>query len=111
MVELLRRLFGERAAAALDAPFVLGDRQLLRSIFETAGVENAEIRTEVGTARFPSLASWIYTDIRGWTLADMLDDDQFDQLQREAQTALQSFVTVDGTVEFAAPAHIVTATR
>jgi SAM-dependent methyltransferase len=110
MVELLRRLLGEQAAAAMGAPFVLGDRQLLESIFEAAGIEDAEIRTEVGTARFPSLASWVFTDIRGWTLAEMLDDDQFARLQHEAETELRPFVTERGTVEFASPAHIVTAT-
>ncbi|HZO26789.1 MAG TPA: class I SAM-dependent methyltransferase [Chloroflexota bacterium] len=109
MVELLRRLFGEQVAAALDAPFVLGDRDLLQSVFEAAGIVDAEIRTEVGTARFPSLASWIYTDIRGWTLAEMLDDDQLARLQHEAETELRPFVTDRGTVEFAMPAHIVTA--
>ncbi len=110
MVDLLRRLFGDGVAAALDAPFVLGDRELLRSVVDTAGIEDAEVRTEVGTARFPSLASWIHTDIRGWTLADMVDDDQLTRLQHEAETALRPFVTDDVRVEFAVSAHIVTAT-
>ena len=110
MADLLRRLFGDQVASALDAPFVLGDRDLLSSIFDAAGIAEAEIRTEVGTARFPSLAEWIFTDIRGWTLADAIDEDQFERLQREAETALRPFVTDAGTVEFAMPAHIVTAT-
>jgi hypothetical protein len=109
MANLLRRLFGDEAAVSLDAPFVLGDRELLRSVFDAAGIADAEIMTETGTARFPSLASWIYTDIRGWTLADAIDDEQFARLQHEAETALRPFVTESGTVEFAAPAHIVTA--
>ena len=110
MADLLRRLFGDGAAASFDAPFVLGDRDLLRSIFDAAGIADAEIRTETGTARFPSLAAWIFTDIRGWTLADAIDDDQFARLQQEAETMLRPFVTEAGTVEFAMPAHIVTAT-
>jgi SAM-dependent methyltransferase len=111
LADLLRRLFGEDAAAALDAPFVLGDRALLASLFAGAGIAGAQIATVPGTARFPSLASWIYTEIRGWTLADAIDDAGLDRLQREAAQEMQPFVTVDGTVEFAAPAHIVTATR
>ena len=109
MADLLRRLFGDGVASALDAPFVLGDRDLLRSIVDAAGIADAEIRTETGTARFPSLAAWIYTDIRGWTLADAIEDDQLARLQREAETALRPFVTDAGTVEFAVPAHILTA--
>ena len=110
MADLLRRLFGDEAATAFGAPFVLGDRELLRSIFDAAGIADAEIRTEAGTARFPSLNAWIFTDIRGWTLADAIDDDQFARLQQEAETVLRPFVTEAGTVEFTMPAHVVTAT-
>jgi len=70
-----------------------------------------QITTVTGTARFPSIESWVYTDIKGWVLADLLDDDQFALLLREAQQALSSFVTADGTVAFSAPAHIISAAK
>jgi SAM-dependent methyltransferase len=111
MVALLRRLFGDEVAGALDAPFILGDRQLLSSLFAEAGIPEAEVTTQVGTARFPSIESWIYTEIRGFTLADVLDDEQFELLLREAASALRPFVTADATVAFNAPAHIVLATK
>jgi ubiquinone/menaquinone biosynthesis C-methylase UbiE len=108
MTELLQRLFGDQAANALRAPFVLGDPQLLQRLFAEAGLPEARITTQAGTASFPSLESWIYTDVKGWTLADLLDDAQFAHLLNEAQSALQPYVTVGGTVAFDAPAHIVT---
>ncbi|MCL5994980.1 MAG: methyltransferase domain-containing protein [Chloroflexi bacterium] len=111
MTDLLRQLFGEQIAVALHAPFVLGDTQALRDLFAGAGIPNAQITTRDGTARFPSIQSWVYTDIKGWTLADMIDDAQFERLLQEAGRALQPFVTADGTVAFSAPAHIVTATK
>src|SRR5688572_6939023 len=77
MSDLLRQLFGEEVARALHAPFALGERQLLRSLFAEAGISDAEITTQMGTARFPSIEAWIYTEIKGWTLADVLDDTQF----------------------------------
>jgi hypothetical protein len=49
--------------------------------------------------------------VRGWTLADMIDDTQFTRLLEEAEKALRPFLTADGTVAFDAPAHIVTATK
>jgi SAM-dependent methyltransferase len=110
MGDLLRRLFGENVAQALLAPFSLGDRPVLSSVFADAGILDAQITTRRGTAHFPSIESWIYTEIRGWTLADVLDDAQFERLLREARTALQRFIGVDGTVTFDAPAHIVTVT-
>jgi ubiquinone/menaquinone biosynthesis C-methylase UbiE len=111
MTDLVQRLFGDQVADALRAPFVLGDPQNLRSLFAEAGIPNAQITTQEGTARFPSIQSWIYTDIKGWTLADVLDDAQFDRLLKEAEQVLRRFTTAEGTVVFSAPAHIVTATK
>jgi ubiquinone/menaquinone biosynthesis C-methylase UbiE len=111
MAGLLDQLFGNQVAQALRAPFTLGDQQLLRSVFAEAGMPDAQITTQGGVARFPSIQSWVYTDIKGWTLADMLDGAQFDRLLTEAEQVLRPFVTADGTVAFSAPAHIVTATK
>jgi SAM-dependent methyltransferase len=111
VADLLQRLFGSQVAAALRAPFVLGDIPMLRSLFADAGIPDAQITTQAGTARFPSIRSWVYTDIKGWTLADVLDDAQFEQLLREAERDLRRFTTAEGTVVFSAPVHIVTAIR
>jgi SAM-dependent methyltransferase len=110
MTALLQRLFGAEMAAALRAPYVLGDPQILRSLCEAAGIPDVQVITQDGTARFPSIQSWVCTEIKGWTLADALDAAQFELLLREAEGALQQFVTADGTVEFSSPAHIITAT-
>ena len=111
MVALLRRLFGDEAANALYAPFCLGETGPLMALFAEAGIEGAAVQTQVGQARFPSLRDWVHTDVKGWTLADLIDDDQYALLQAEAQTALAGFVQADGRVEFDAPAHIVSAAK
>jgi len=111
LTRLLQTLFGEQVAQVLRAPFVLGDRERLVALLMEAGLVQARVETQQGTARFPSIGSWIHTDIRGWTLADRLDDGQLDLLLREAEKALRSFTTPDGAVAFAAPAHIVTAVK
>jgi predicted SAM-dependent methyltransferase len=108
---LLRRLFGDRAADALRAPFALGDPSALRSLFEAAGIPSETLMTHRGTARFPSIRDWMRTEIKGWTLADMIDDAQFSRLLAEAENVLRPFLAADGTVAFEAPAHIVTATK
>jgi hypothetical protein len=53
----------------------------------------------------------MYTDVKGWTLADVIDEAQFALLLHEAEKVLQPFVAADGSVVFDAPAHIVTATK
>lgn len=111
MTQLLRRLFGDEAANALHAPFNLGNTDDLMPLFAQAGIEGAQLETGSGEAHFPSLGTWLHTDVKGWTLADLIDEAQYEILKREAQTALASFVGEDGSVVFAAPAHIVTATK
>jgi hypothetical protein len=110
-VGLLQRLFGEQAANGLRAPYVLGNTEALQSLFAEAKIPNAVITTYSGTARFPSIQSWVFTDIKGWVLADRLDDAQFERLLTEAETVLAPFVNAEGGVMFASPAHIVTAVK
>ena len=113
LVALLQRLVGERAADALRSPFVLGDPQELSALFANAGIASAVVTTQVGTTRFPSIRSWVETDVKGWLplVQVVLDERQSEALLAEAERALQSFVTSNGTVEFVMPAHIVTARK
>lgn len=107
MAEVLEALFGSAAAQAIRMPYTLGDKQKLADLFAAAGIEDLDIQTIVGKARFPSLDTWIYTDIKGWTLAGIIDDDGYEQLRHYAPKKLSRFVLPDGSVEFDAPAHLV----
>ena len=111
VTRILSRLFGEGIADLLRSPYSLGDSNRLQALFAEAGVGSVRVRREPGTARFPSIRGWMECDVRGWTLADELDDDQFEQLVSEAERELRPFVTVDRTVEFSHPALIVTAEK
>lgn len=111
MVALLQRLFGQRAADALRAPFAIGDPGMLAALAEDAGITGATIETRDGIVSFPSLDAWVHTDVKGWTLADMIDDAQFRTLLDAARSELSAFVQADGTVSFAGPAHILTAVK
>ena len=111
MTALLQRLFGDRVADALRAPFALGDPETLASQFARAGISVIQLRTVVGAARFPSIESWVHTDVKGWTLADLIDEAQYGQLLQAAQAELTPYVQRDGTVAFSSPAHIVIAAK
>jgi len=104
---LFQRLLGDEAAD--EVPYSLGDQNILRQLFADAGISDVNIETHEGTARFPSIESWIYADVKGWTMDDMIDDEMHALLLSEARRELTSFVTADGTVAFPAPAHIATA--
>lgn len=111
MASLLERLFGARIASELHAPFALGNREALRSLFAGSGIPNVGVSTQPGEARFPSIEDWVRTDVKGWTLAELIDDEQYRLLLREAGTTLRPYVRANGEVAFDAPAHIVTAEK
>ncbi len=106
MTELLRDELGPQAARSLEQPFVLGDPSDLRALLQAAGLRDVEAAEVPGSARFASLRDWLHTDIRGWTLADSIDDETFERLVAAAAPRLGAFVGPTGAVEFAAPALI-----
>jgi SAM-dependent methyltransferase len=110
MAALLQRLFGDRAADALRAPFVLGDPDRLLRLFAEAAIP-ARIGTSDGTARFSSIQAWMHTDVKGWTLAELIDEDQYGVLLDAAERELAGLRRPDGSVAFRMPAHIVTASQ
>lgn len=55
-----------------------------------------DITRHRGIARFASLEGWLHTKIRGWTLADTIDDDGFTPLLNEAADRLADLATEDG---------------
>lgn len=109
-VALLERLAGRRAADALRAPFVLGDRAALTSLFQDAGAASVEVSTHRGKARFPSIRTMVEADLRGWlpVMGVFLEEERIERILGEAEEALSQYVTAEGTVEFDSPAHVVT---
>jgi ubiquinone/menaquinone biosynthesis C-methylase UbiE len=111
MTRLIARLFGDEVADLLRAPYSLGDRVQLAALASAAGIRNAHVDRVEGEAVFPSIRSWVHTDVRGWTLASKLDDEQFERLVAAAEEDLADLVGPDGQVRFAHPALIVSATN
>jgi ubiquinone/menaquinone biosynthesis C-methylase UbiE len=112
LAELLQRLFGHQVADAFRAPFALGDRKLLRTLCDQAGLRNAGIERANGSVRFESIASLVSTERACvWTLGGLLDDGQFDRLLEEAEESLHPFATTGGNVAFVMPALIITADK
>lgn len=109
--QLLKRLFGDKVANELRGPYSLGDTDELAKLFASAGIENATICTKHGLTRYPSIDDWMHMDVKGWTIGEMISDDQYAQLVGEAHKDLSQFVQENGEVVFASPAHIITAIK
>lgn len=61
-------------------------------------------------ARGPT--GWLDAEIRGWTLAETMDQTQYALLQAAAGPALRAFIQAGGTMaSFPHPAHVVTAVK
>lgn len=73
LADLIERLFGAAAARSLRAPFQLGDHATLADI-ASHGIIDPRVTAHQGKAHFESLDAWLHTEIRGWTLADEIDD-------------------------------------
>lgn len=110
MARLLDDLFGAEAAQSIEAPFALGDPAVLRRLLADGGMADVHISRVEGTARFASIDDWVRTDIKGWTLADSIDDQQFERLLDEARDRLAKFKDARGRVAFDAPALVGVAT-
>jgi hypothetical protein len=87
MVDLLRRVVSDEAADALLAPFTLGTAKVVAELLADVFPDAAATRHQ-GTARFESIRAWLHTDIRGWTLAELIDDPTYERLLTEALTVL-----------------------
>lgn len=111
ITRLLSRLFGEEISDLLRAPYVLGDIKALNSHLLESGTQEPAVSRVAGEARFPSIRSWMHTDIRGWTLADKLSDEQFEHLVAEAERELSPLVSADGSVRFPHGALLATAQK
>jgi ubiquinone/menaquinone biosynthesis C-methylase UbiE len=107
VASMLNDLFGAEIAKSIEAPYCLGDVVTLEKLFSDAGVRNVAVETRQGKARFESIESWIYTDIKGWTLADVIDDRGYETLKAQAPRYLSQFQKPDGSIEFESPAHLV----
>lgn len=109
-VALLERIAGREAADALRAPFVLGDRDGLASLFADARATSVKIATHQGTARFPSVRVMVEADLRGWlpVMGIHLPKDQIARILEEAEDVLGPWRLSDGAAEFVTSAHIVT---
>ncbi len=105
---LWQKVFGYEVE---EAPNRLGDKDVLENLFRASGINDIQVNTYEGTARFDSIESWIHTGAKGWTEADTLNNDELRLLLDTAEKELTDFRTIQGTVAFATSAHIVTAKK
>jgi SAM-dependent methyltransferase len=99
LAALIEQLFGPDAADAIRVPFHMGDPEALAELAKVALYEPAVTRHR-GVARFESVEAWVHTEIRGWTLAETIDDHELAILLNAAHDQLCDLVADDNRVAF-----------
>lgn len=112
LVAVLAKRFGEAAASEFRHPMSMGDPVKLKALLAKAGMPDATITTVHGTAVGPSLPAYLEGLIRGWTLADKMNDDQIASLVAEVEPLARPHAKPrDGMVVMDAPAHVIAWTK
>lgn len=101
----------DEVAASLITPFELGDKTKLLGLFDDAGISTAQLQSRDGWVHFDSIDEFIRVEIKGWILADALDDAAYDALLMAARDRLANFNESDGRVVFPMNAHVITARK
>jgi SAM-dependent methyltransferase len=112
-VGILERRAGPKAAAALRAPFLLGDQIELGTLVADAGLNTAVITTRHGTAHFPSIRSLVEADLKGWlpVMGVLLSEKHIEEILDDAESDLSNYVDAQGRLVFGISAHIVAGTK
>jgi ubiquinone/menaquinone biosynthesis C-methylase UbiE len=108
LTEIAQRRCGQAAADVLTAPFVLGNQDQLIDLFKAAGINQIVMDLRNGTMTFPSIATFVRTEVKGSPLEGMLDEQTYGALVAEAEEKLQSFRTDRGEVVMPLDAFIIT---
>lgn len=111
MIALLDRLFGPAPGDVLRVPFSLGDRDVLTRLLAAGGWEGASVTHRAARTTFDSIGHWVHVQLRGWALSDLIDEDGERTLAKAAEETFAHLVQPDGSVAFAAHAHVVELVR
>jgi ubiquinone/menaquinone biosynthesis C-methylase UbiE len=111
LAKIARRRAGEEAAATFEAGFALGNQAEVLELFSKAGIPDARLKSCEGWARFPSIDEFVRVEIKGWVLADALDEATYEALLEGARERLAEFCDSDGRIAFPMDAHIITARK
>jgi SAM-dependent methyltransferase len=106
--EVLARHVGQEAMDLESSYWVLGDLDLVGSLFEAARLRVTGTRTRVGIVRFDSAEEAVATEIEATPLAERIYPDSYRRILKAGSEAMRPFVVDGGRVELPIQGHLVT---
>jgi SAM-dependent methyltransferase len=108
---LVERHVGEIGRAVVEDIWTSGAPEL-GAIFTRAGITSVTLTTEDETTEYPSIKSFVETEVRGWApLSELVDDTTLDSLVEDARRELAPRLSGDGHLRFNSPYHMVVAVK
>ena len=113
MADIFEKTVSKPVGEALRAPFSLGDTSKIRFLFSEAGLDNVEITTQKGLARFLSPRHMVLSDVQGWFpfAGIYLDQSTIESIVRQAEIQLEPYITSEGALEFETSVHVIKARK
>lgn len=100
LVDIVGRRIDDAASASLAWPFALGEEGKLADICAAAGVVNPSISEHDGRAKFPSLESFVRTEIQAWLLADSVSEEALREVIADFRDKFASYCDGEGGLDF-----------
>jgi len=100
LVEIVSEVVDKQAGELIAWPFALGSEGKLAQVFDQSGVTVTSIAVHAGRAKFPSIASFVRTEIGAWLLADAVDESMMTAIISRAEDAFGEFQNSSGTMDF-----------
>lgn len=112
LARIIHRRIGEEGLGAVEEIWTVGGESGMAETFAAAGISPVAVRTEHGTTEYPSVASFVVAEVRGWSpLSELVDDSSLAGLIDDARRELAFAVETDGRLSFNAPYYAITATK
>jgi SAM-dependent methyltransferase len=108
MYEAFAEHLGAEAMDLENAYWALGDLDLMRSLFEAAGLRVTGVRTRQSTVHFGSASEAVTTEIEASPLAERIGQDAHRRLLEAASAAMRPFEVDGGRVELPIRGHLIT---
>ena len=102
---------GQEAMDLESSYWVLGDLDLVSSLFEAAGLRITATSTRVGTARFDSSDELVSTEVEASPLIDRISEEVYRKILEVSRAALAPFTVDGGRIELPIRGHLITASR
>ena len=102
---------GQVAAELAGSYWVLGDLDLVSSLFEAAGLRITATRSRVGIARYDSSDEAVAAEVEATPLIERISEEVHRRILEDARAALAPFTAEDGRIELPLRGHLITARR